>query len=249
MKRSRSYSVPKTILFQQSKPTDAEVTLDPNELEALGNMGVGLPEYTVEDAIEVALGRRLDLANTRNELEDAERKVVLAAEGLGVQLDLIGSANVDSTEKTDFTRLRFHEGTYSVGFETDLPFDRKSERNAYREALISFQQKQRSYEEYIEEIKLDVHNAYRDLKETSESYRIQQVGLRLAERRLEQQRLLLDYGRGTVRLLLESEDALVQAQNAVTRALIDHLIAKLSFFRDIGILQVRPDGMWEQNIQ
>ena len=232
-----------------SLPTDAEVTLDPNELEALGNMGVGLPEYTVEDAIEVALGGRLDLANTRNELEDAERKVVLAAEGLGVQLDLIGSANVDSTEKTDFTRLRFHEGTYSVGFETDLPFDRKSERNAYREALISFQQKQRSYEEYIEEIKLDVHNAYRDLKETSESYRIQQVGLRLAERRLEQQRLLLDYGRGTVRLLLESEDALVQAQNAVTRALIDHLIAKLSFFRDIGILQVRPDGMWEQNIQ
>ena len=94
-----------------------------------------------------------------------------------------------------------------------------------------------------------MHNAYRDLKETSESYRIQQVGLRLAERRLEQQRLLLDYGRGTVRLLLESEDALVQAQNAVTRALIDHLIAKLSFFRDIGILQVRPDGMWEQNIQ
>lgn len=232
-----------------SLPTEANIELDPNELEALGNMGVELPEYTVGDAIEIALGRRLDLANTKNELEDTERKVVLAAEGLGVQLDLIGSAGVDSTEKTDFSRLRFHDGTYSLGFETDLPFDRKSERNAYREALISLQQKQRNYEEDIENIKLDVHNAYRDLKETAESYRIQRVGLRLAERRLEQQRLLLEYGRGTVRLLLESEDALVQAQNAVTRALIEHLIAKLSFYRDIGILGVRPDGMWEQSKQ
>jgi len=209
-------------------------------------LGVGLPEYTVEDAIEMALGRRLDLANTREGLEDAERKLVLAAEGLGVQLNLIGSAGVDSTEKTDFTRLRFHEGTYSLGFETDLPFDQKSERNAYREALISLQQRQRGYEEDIERIKLDVNKAYRDLAETAESYRIQQVGLRLAERRLQQQKLLLDYGRGTVRLLLESEDALVQAQNAVTRALVEHLIAKMSFFRDIGILEVRPDGMWEQ---
>jgi outer membrane protein TolC len=232
-----------------SLPTDADIELDPNELEALGNMGVELPEYTVGDAIEIALGRRLDLANTRDELEDTERKVVLAAEGLGVQLDLIGSAGVESTEKTDFSRLRFHDGTYSLGFEADLPFDRKSERNAYREVLITLQQKQRRYEEDIENIKLDVHNAYRDLKETAESYRIQRVGLGLAERRLEQQRLLLEYGRGTVRLLLESEDALVQAQNAVTRALIEHLIAKLSFYRDIGILGVRPDGMWEQSTQ
>jgi len=229
-----------------SLPTEANITLDPNELKVLGNLGVGLPEYTVEDAIEMALGRRLDLANTREGLEDAERKLVLAAEGLGVQLNLIGSAGVDSTEKTDFTRLRFHEGTYSLGFETDLPFDQKSERNAYREALISLQQRQRGYEEDIERIKLDVNKAYRDLAETAESYRIQQVGLRLAERRLQQQKLLLDYGRGTVRLLLESEDALVQAQNAVTRALVEHLIAKMSFFRDIGILEVRPDGMWEQ---
>jgi hypothetical protein len=49
-----------------------------------------------------------------------------------------------------------------------------------------------------------------------------------------------------VRILLESEDALVEAQNNVTAALVDHAIAKLSFFRDVGILQIMPDGMWEQ---
>jgi len=232
-----------------SLPTDANITLDPNELVALGNIGVELPEYTAEDAIEMALERRLDLANTREGLVDTERKLVLAAEGLGVQLNLIGSANVDSTEKTDFTRLRFHEGTYSLGLEADLPFDRKAERNAYREALISLQQKQRGYDEEIERVKLDVRQAYRDLEETAESYRIQKLGVELAEKRVEEQKLLLETGRGIIRLLVDSEDALVQAENELTGALVNHIIAKMSFFRDIGILEVRPDGMWEQRTQ
>lgn len=232
-----------------SLPTDADVVLDPNELEALGDIGVELPEYTAEDAIDMALRWRLDLANTKDGLEDTERKLVLAAEGLGVQLNLIGSAGVDSTEKTDFTRLRFHEGTYSLGFEADLPFDQKAERNAYREALISLLQRQRGYDEEVERVKLDVRQAYRSLEETTESYRIQKIGVELAEKRVEEQKLLLETGRGIIRLLVDSEDALVQAENNLTGALVDHMIAKMSFFRDVGILQVRPDGMWEQNTQ
>jgi outer membrane protein TolC len=232
-----------------SLPTDANIRLDPNELVALGDIGVELPEYTVEDAVDMALRWRLDLANTRDGLEDTERKLVLAAEGLGVQLNLIGSAGVDSTEKTDFTRLRFHEGTYSLGFETDLPFDQKAERNAYREALITLQQRQRGYDEDVERVKLDVREAYRSLEETAESYRIQKMGVGLAEKRVEEQKLLLETGRGIIRLLVDSEDALVQAENNLTGALVNHMIAKMSFFRDVGILQVRPDGMWEQNTQ
>jgi len=96
-----------------------------------------------------------------------------------------------------------------------------------------------------DEIKLGVRQAYRDLAETAESYRIQQIGLNLARKRVEVEKLSLQYGRGTVRLLLDSEDALVRAQNDVLSALVDHTIAKMSFFRDIGVLQVRPDGMWE----
>ncbi|MBN1362692.1 MAG: TolC family protein, partial [Sedimentisphaerales bacterium] len=100
--------------------------------------------------------------------------------------------------------------------------------------------------EEVDRIKLDVRQAYRELVQTADSYRIQQIGLRLAESRVEFEKLQLEYGRGTVRLLLESEDALVQSQNDVLGALVDHMVAKMSFFRDIGVMQVRPDGMWEQ---
>jgi outer membrane protein TolC len=220
--------------------------LDPNELEALQAIGISQPEYTEQEAIDMALTHRLDLANTRNGLEDTGRKLVLAAKGLGVQLDLTGSANVASEPETRFANLLFDEGDYGLGLNADLPLDRKAERNAYREALISLRQDQRGYDEDVDRIKLDVRQAYRDLASTTESYRIQQIGLKLAQRRVEAEELSLQYGQGTVRLLLESEDALVQAQNDVLGALVDHTIAKMSFFRDVGILQVRPDGMWEQ---
>jgi outer membrane protein TolC len=229
-----------------SLPTDADVVLDQNELPALKAAGVYQPTFTEKKAIDIALARRLDLANTRDELDDAERKLILAAEGLGVQLNLVGSANVDSTPDMDYTRLRFHEGNYSLGLEGNLPLDRKAERNAYREALITVQQRQRAYDQEVERVKLDMRQAFRDLAETAESYRIQKIGVDLAVNRVQEQKIKLRVGRGVIRDLQISEAALVQAQISMTNALVSHTLAKLNFFRDVGLLQVRPDGMWEQ---
>jgi len=229
-------------------PTDANIELDQNELKVLEEIGISKPAYTLDTAIETALLQRLDLANTADEIDDAVRRVVLAAEGLGTQLNIAGNIDYTSPDETetDFQNLRFHEGIYNFGFDADLPLDRKLQRNTYRIALIDLEVAQRTYDEFIDNVKLNVRQAYRDLRETAERYNIQKNSLHLAEQRVETNKLLLDAGRVSVRILLESEDALLAAQNAVTAALVEHLNAKLSFFRDVGILQVRPDGMWVQ---
>jgi outer membrane protein TolC len=233
-----------------SLPPDAEIELDENELKALEEIGIIEPGYELDEAVETASLRRLDLANSRDRTDDAARTVELAADGLGIELNLVGSAGVGSTPETDFDRLQFHRGNYSLGLESkDLGLDRKEERNAYREALIVLEQKQRQYEIERDRMELDVRQALRALKAEAERYRIQKMALNLAERRLETQQLLLEIGQSNVRLLLESQGALLEAQDDVTRALVAHAVAKLGFFRDIGILQVRPDGMWEQQIQ
>ena len=36
------------------------------------------------------------------------------------------------------------------------------------------------------------------------------------------------------------------ASNNVTTALVDFAVATLALYRDVGVLQVRPDGMWEK---
>ena len=231
-----------------SLPTDADIELDPNELEALRQAGISDPNYTADEAIETAFVRRLDLANTKDAVDDAARNVELYAQSLGVQLNLVGSARVNSPDSTsdDFTNLQFHRGIYSLGGQANLPLDRKSQRNEYRKRLITFTQQQRAYENSADQVKLDIRNAFRQLRERAESYRIQQLKLELAKRQVESNQLLLDAGRIEVRLLLLAQNALVSAQNDFTSALVAHTITKLNFFRDTGVLQVRPDGMWEE---
>lgn len=229
-----------------SLPTDANVMLDQNELKALESVGISEPDYTLHTAIETALLRRLDLANSRDAIDDAMRKAMVAADSLGAELNLVGSAGVGSSGRTDFSRLQFHRGTYTLGLEADLPLDRKTERNAYREALITLEQRQREYDNDMDGVKLEVRQAHRELEEAAERYSIQKNSLDLAKKRVESTTMLLEAGRLSTRDLLESQDALLRAQNDVTDALVDHTIAKLNFFQDVGILQVRPDGMWEE---
>lgn len=230
-------------------PTDAEIELDENELKALQTIGIVEPNYALEAAVETALAQRLDLANSADSVEDAERRVVVAADNLGVELNLIGSAGINSAPETKIERLQFQNGTYSLGLEADLPLDRKAERNAYREALITLEQQQRQYENDIDEVKLDVRDAYRGLREEAESYRTQFKALELAQIRVGVSPILWEAGRMNARDYLESQDDLLQAQNNVTSALVSHAIAKLNFFRDVGILQVKPDGMWIEPAQ
>jgi outer membrane protein TolC len=227
-------------------PTDANVELDQNELKALEKVGISQPDYTADIAIETALLQRLDLATSMDKIDDTLRKVMVAADGLGPELDLVGGLEVGSTPPKDYSRLQFHHGTYSFGLSADLPLDRKAERNVYRQALIALEQQQRQYENDTDTVKLEVRQAYRELEQAAESYRIQRNSLDLAQMRVESTTLLLEAGRSTTRDLLEAQDALLQAQNNLTAALVSHAIAKLSFFRDVGILQVRPDGMWVQ---
>ena len=227
-------------------PTDAELELDPNELVNLEKLGTSEVDYSEATAVEAAVRWRLDLANSQDRVEDAERKLVLATDDLCGELNLVGSAGIDSTERTKIDRLRFHEGTYTFGLEADLPLDRKAQRNAFREALISLEQRRRDYEEDRDNVDLEVREALRGLRAQAEGYRIQKLALELAERRLETQKMRLEIGEIDVRLLLESEGDLLEAQNSVIGSLVDYTVARLSFYRDIGVLQVKPDGMWEE---
>lgn len=233
-----------------SLPTDANVVLDQNELKVLEDIGPSgsdeLP-YSGKDALWVALRNRLDLANSADSVFDAARKVEVAADGLGMQLDLVGSMGVDSKDDTDLDVLQFHQGTYRLGLESDLPLDRKTERNTYRTTLISLMQAQRSYENEVAQVKLEVRQAYRTLLEEAESYETQLLSLELAKQRVAASPKLWEARKAQTRDMLEAEDALLRASNSVASALINNLIAKLTLFRDVGILEVKPDGMWEQS--
>lgn len=226
-------------------PTDANIYLDPNALQQLRQAEVTELPYSIAQAVDTAFLQRLDLTNSADKVDDAERKVVIAEDNLGAELNLVASADVASTGRSKVARLPVHLGDYSLGLQGDLPLDRLAERNAYRESLIVLSQTQRQYDLDRDNVALAVRQAYRRLNETAERYAIQKNSLELAEKRVESTTMLIEEGRVSTRDLLEAQDALLEAQNNLTAALVDHAVAKLSFYRDIGVLQVKPDGMWQ----
>jgi outer membrane protein TolC len=224
---------------------DAEIQLDREDLAALEKKGTFKPSYTLKEAVEVASSNRLDLANLKDGVEDSERKVNVAENAFLPDFNLVAGMNVSSPEKMRYGSIEFNGGTYNAGYRLNLPLERKAERNAYRQALISQLRQERNYEQGIDQIVLEVRTSYRFLEETAKVYEIQQKSLDLANKRVESTTMLLDAGRAITRDLLESQSALLSAQNAKTSALVSHTIAMLAFFRDIEMLQVQPDGYWE----
>ena len=72
------------------------------------------------------------------------------------------------------------------------------------------------------------------------------LAVALAERRVSGTRMLLDAGRIDVRDVLDAEDSLVLAQDALTRAMVGYRVSELSFQRDVALLDVNEEGMWKE---
>ncbi|RKY05170.1 MAG: hypothetical protein DRP56_09225 [Planctomycetota bacterium] len=226
-------------------PVDANIILDSSVLEEIALMEITEPNFIVTEAVNTALKTRLDLATAYDKVDDAQRKVAVTADALRARLDLVASARVDSTEDTEWTRLRFHDGSYDVGMVLDLPLDKLRERNVYRKSLIAYLQVQRDYALAADHVKLDVRNAYRGLIEAAQRHHIQKNSLELAQERVHSTTMLLQAGRAQARDLLDSQDDLLAAQNETTTTLVNYMLAKLNFYRDVGILTVKPDGSWQ----
>jgi len=224
-------------------PVTAEVALEPRELARLGAAGLQQREFDLEDATAKALGTRLDLANTREGLEDANRRILIAEDGLKGDVDLVASMGyVSRGDQPQSARIALSRGDYSVGFDIDLPVDRLSERNALRETQITRQVAARALDLARDNVVLDVRRAGRRLEQARESYEIQQRSVALAERRVDSTQMLLQAGRATQRDVLEAQRALLTARNALTGALVNHTIAGLEFEQDVGTLVVDEEG-------
>lgn len=227
-------------------PVEDNLVLEDAELKKLT---IERPNITRDQAVKIALITRPDLATSRNRIEDADRQIEVAKvdlkPGLGVRVDYTTVSNPgDRTPDLNLDRRNI-----STGLDVDLPLDRKSERNTYRAALITKELRTRQHEENQDQVRLQVYDDWRSLELAERSYKIANEGVELALTRVEEQRLLFELGRGEVRDLVDAQNDLVNAQNERTSALIDHTLARLRLWRDLGILYIKKDGTWVERLK
>ncbi len=224
---------------------EVPIVLDGRELEALRILD---PDLKLDDSIRIALAARLDYLNVKEQLADAERKVKVAANALLPQVDLSAKAAIDSNP-ADSKGVPLPDPrryTYSAGLRLDPGLDRKGERNDYRAALITREQAARAIADKEDEIKVEVRDSWRTLDQAKRTYEISEIGVKLAERRVEEQNLLAELARAKAQDQVDAQNALIDSKNQRTAALVGHTIARLQLWDNLGILYIKDNGQWEE---
>jgi outer membrane protein TolC len=198
-----------------------------------------------QSAVQVAQHNRLDLHTVGDRVEDAERQVRLANNGLLPDLNLSvdwGFDN-DAAKPYDPTPERWSAG---VGATLELPLDRKAERNAYRSALIALTQARRDLDRRLDEVERDILDQLRELQQLEKRIALQKDQVAFEKKAVEVTRIRRESGEAQTRDLLDARQGLINAQNALISLKVQHFIARLRLFRNLGVLFIDAEGMWRE---
>jgi outer membrane protein TolC len=197
-------------------------------------------DINLVSAVNAALHNRLDLKTDVQRLEDAERGVRIAKNGLLPDLDLTASWSVDGTRTGGSAPP--YMGSHSVGVELTLPFDKVADRNAYKSSLIRHQRRKRALDLSRDSIRVEVRNTYRRLRRLANSVRIQTANVEIAKKRVENATLRFKAGELGNRDVVEAQAAELASRNRLISAILDYEVTRLQLKRDIGILLITKEG-------
>lgn len=227
-------------------PVEDKIVLADSELAKLVIEDPGIQR---DEAVKLALVSRPDLDTARDRVADAERKIEVAKIDLQGGLDAVAAYEVISDTGDITPSLNFERRAWAAGVQVDLPIDRKAERNFYRSTLIALEQSKRQQSLSYDQVRLQIYDDWRALEQAKRNFEISELGVQLAERRLEEQELLSELGQGEARDLVDAQNDLVNSRNQRTRTLVEHTLARLRLWQDMGILYINKDGSWVKKLE
>ncbi len=224
---------------------DDKVVLDDSEMMRVAEAGMVNPDMTLDLAIELAMSSRLDLFTQVDRIQDRARKVDVAANAFLPDLNLLVDASVPGSSSA-IGDLDFRRTDYSAGLALDVPVDQMLERTNYRRSLIDYEAAIRGYESTVDTVKLQVLDAWRAMQEAEKNYEISLTSVQINDRRVEEAELRAELGLGNIQDTVDAQNDLINARTALSGALVDHNVAKLALWRDIGMLYVDEQGQWQE---
>jgi outer membrane protein TolC len=211
----------------------------PLEPEAV-RLGDHLPgeDAPVEVLVQRAFESRLELRETRDQLDDAKRSAALARQNLLPQLDLgVGVTRIGfGPTYTDAYKLA--DTRVSVFVTSSYPLERSSERAASAVAALEVDARERAVKQREMEIESEVRSALREMERIRKSVELQRQGVEIAA---QQRRLaVLRYQRGLASNfdVVDAESSLVLARSSLVSLLTSYNVARLELKRVVGSLDV-----------
>jgi len=199
--------------------------------------------FDPESVVKVALSNRLDVQTRRDQLEDSERQLRLQRQSFLPDLNLLASAGLAGSAGS-LSSVSPDQWSRSAGLSLNIPLQQINERNAWRAAEIALDQQKRDWDLFLDDTRNSLQADLRNLKTIEERIVLDEQSIDDEQRNVERLETMLSNGDVSSRDLLESRQALVSGQNQLIADLASHFIARLNFFRNLGLLFVDDEGRW-----
>lgn len=216
-------------------------------------------EWEAQNLVEqTALVNRLDLMNARAQVVDAWRRIAVFAN------NLLGVANLEyhmeiATPRNQAQPLTFWGRTaiHRLTLETELPLVRQLQRNNYRASLIAYQRQRRALQQQEDNVRFQVRQELRTLRQLALTYRINQRSVRLAYQVLENsleelrappapgaQRDAASSAAALTQQVVNGQNSVLRAQNSIYATYVNYIRARMELYRDLELLRVDSRGVW-----
>ncbi len=221
---------------QLGMPVLEDLDVMPVELD------VNVPDIDRGDVVATAQHYRLDLQTAHDQIDDAQRDIEVARNGLLPDLNVNLQTQFGNATDSPAKNFSNRATGYAAGLNLDLPLDRLVERNVYRRALLAFDRSQRTYVELRDAIAAEVRGDVRGIRSAQISLDIQRRSIRLAQRRLEYSLELLRRGTGNARDVTDAQSSLLTSQDNFSQARSDLQVQVLEFLKDSGTVRIDPSA-------
>lgn len=203
---------------------------------------LAVPAVDMQEAVRAAMTYRLDLQNTRDQVDDSRRAVANARNLILPDLNLSGSIAIPTDDSRDRAGLDFalDDTVYRASVTLGLPLDREVERLALRRSQIDLERAILDYDQFRDLIAVEVRAAVRNIDRALFSRNLQERNVEVAELRLASIEAAPD--RATARDRSDAADDLLRARDDLLAARRDLQVNIMRYLLDSGQLRVAPDG-------
>ncbi len=205
----------------------------------------------------IALENRLDLMNTRAQLYDAWRQIAVQANGLRGIFN-VSLTNTYTTPPTTNNPFGFLDQAkqFNLILNTELPLIRVSQRNGFRQALITYRQQQRVLMNREDAIKYQVRSEVYNLIQLAETFELQKPNLFYTIRQRDNTLQSIIAPPASIDAsgsnaanqatqtnnLITSITNILTIQNSLLQTWVSFQTQRLSLYRDLGLM---PYDEWE----
>jgi outer membrane protein TolC len=246
--------------FQQTIPGQLSelnnLMLEISLLQALArsnSIEINNSTIDAELAMRIARCMRRDLMNARAALVDQWRNIEFVADQLEAQVDLVFEGDIGNFGDNPF-KIRYETGQLRAGFRFDAPIVRMAERNAYRNALIAYQQARRNYYQFEDRMKQNLRNIVRNIDRNKVLFELDRRTVQVQIENVEINRFELEapvaanqnarLGTQTARNLADSIIGLNNAQNSFLSSWVQFEVLRRNLDFDLGTMQLDESGRW-----